>query len=80
MTFEGILWDIAELPNQNRRKEASVIMATVYRRRKNTSDTWHFCRNCSNWPTHDYEERHTEPSDGEKCNQCKAKKRDGNCS
>lgn len=54
-------------------------MADVYRRRKGAYDTWHFCKNCSKWPTHDYEERHTEPPDGEKCNECKAKKKAGNC-
>ncbi len=25
----------------------------VYRRKKD-SDTWHWCRNCSKWPTSDY--------------------------
>jgi hypothetical protein len=79
VVFEGIMWYVAELPRHIRREEVFIIMATVYRCRKNISDTWHFCRHCSNWPTHDYEERHTEPPDGEKCNQCKAKKRDGNC-
>ncbi|MDZ7713691.1 MAG: hypothetical protein U5L06_11520 [Rhodovibrio sp.] len=24
-------------------------------RKKNGSDTWHWCRNCTNWPTSDYE-------------------------
>lgn len=54
-------------------------MAT-YRRRKN-SDTWHWCRNCSNWPTSDYEEVTTSgrPSSGELDNQCKNLERDGNC-
>src|SRR5919112_5765135 len=36
-------------------------MANVYRRRRGFHDTWHFCRNCSNWPTVGYEERYTPP-------------------
>ncbi len=53
------------------------IVAT-YRRRRG-SDTWHFCRNCSNWPTSNYEERHTRPSSGEFDNECLAKESSGNC-
>lgn len=54
-------------------------MATTYRKKRG-SDTWHFCSNCSNWPTSDYDERDTEPTYGEKCNECIAKKKEGNCS
>lgn len=55
-------------------------MATTYRKRKGDShDTWHFCKNCSNWPTSNYEERTAEPTEGEKCNECRSKKKDGNC-
>jgi hypothetical protein len=54
-------------------------MASQYRRRKG-SDTWHFCSNCSNWPTSDYETSYTKPTTGELCDQCKAKKDAGNCS
>jgi len=50
----------------------------IYRRKKG-SDTWHFCRNCSNWPTSDYEERHMKPQDYELCNECKAKDKSGEC-
>ena len=48
-------------------------------RRKKGKDTWHWCKNCSNWPTSDYEERQAEPTTGEKCNECKSKERDGSC-
>ena len=48
-------------------------------RRKNDSDTWHFCRNCSNWPTSNFDERHRRPTTGELCNQCLAKQRAGDC-
>lgn len=48
-------------------------MASTYRKRKGSYDAWHFCSNCSNWPTSNYEERHTKPTTGELCNECKAK-------
>lgn len=50
----------------------------AYRRRKN-SDTWHFCRNCSNWPTSDYVEQQAKPSSGELDNECLAKQEAGAC-
>jgi hypothetical protein len=50
----------------------------TYRRRKG-HDAWHFCRNCPNWPTSDYEERTTKPTSGEQCNTCMAKQRNGDC-
>jgi len=53
-------------------------VASVYRRRKG-SDTWHFCTNCSKWPTGYYEESSTKPTTGELCNECRAKKESGNC-
>lgn len=49
-------------------------------RRKKDSDTWHFCSNCSNYPTSGYETSADNPSSGEKCNECKAKRSAGNCS
>ena len=53
-------------------------MASPYRRRKG-SDTWHFCRNCSQYPTSDYDERPDKPTYGELCNECKAKQARGDC-
>lgn len=52
----------------------------VYRRRKD-SDTWHWCTNCSQYPTKaDTEkEQHTKPTTGELCDQCRAKKKAGTC-
>ena len=56
-------------------------MAATYRKRKGIQyDTWHFCSNCSKWPTSDYDERTTKPTDGELCDECKAKKDNSNCS
>jgi len=54
-------------------------MANTYRRRRG-KDTWHFCSNCSNWPTSDYDERASKPTTGELCNECQAKRANGNCS
>lgn len=48
-------------------------------RKKRGGDTWHWCRNCSNWPTSDYDEQHTKPTTGELCNECKAKDSAGTC-
>ncbi|MFV0422456.1 hypothetical protein [Oleidesulfovibrio sp.] len=48
-------------------------------RRKNGSDTWYFCKNCTAWPDKDFDERTTKPTTGELCNQCKAKAENNNC-
>lgn len=52
-------------------------MAT-YRRRKG-KDTWHWCKNCSNWPRSNYDEKSSKPTTGELCNQCRAKEKAGTC-
>ena len=51
----------------------------AYRRRKG-KDTWHWCKNCTNWPIYDYEEKPTKPTSGELCNECIAKEKAKNCS
>ncbi len=55
---------------------------TTYRRKKD-SDTWHWCTNCSNWPTSEYEEvtlpDNERPSFGELDNECKAREEAGTC-
>jgi hypothetical protein len=48
-----------------------------YRRTKGT-DTWHWCRNCSNDPKANYDKRDTRP-DYDLCNQCKSKEGAGSC-
>ncbi|MBN2465182.1 hypothetical protein JXD38_06130 [candidate division WOR-3 bacterium] len=48
-------------------------------RRKKDRDTWHYCRNCSNWPTSDYVVQYTKPASGELCNECMAKDKAGDC-
>jgi hypothetical protein len=49
-----------------------------YRKAKD-SDTWHWCTNCSKWPTVNYDTSSTKPTSGELDNECKAKEKDGNC-
>jgi len=53
-------------------------MAGSYRKKKG-SDTWHFCSNCSRWPTFDYDETTSYNGTGELCNECKAKRDAGDC-
>ena len=50
----------------------------AYRKRKD-KDTWHFCSNCSNWPTSNYDEKQTKPANGELCDECKSKQKNGDC-
>jgi len=53
-------------------------MAIIYRKKKG-SDTWHWCTNCSNWPTSDYVESAGKPTYGELDNECKSKENLGTC-
>ncbi len=48
-------------------------------RRITTRDTWHFCRNCSNWPKTGYQTRTTPPAIVEICNECLKKKLHDKC-
>ena len=49
-------------------------------RRKKGRDTWHWCKNCSNWPTGpDVERRYSKPVSGELCNECRSKDSSGTC-
>jgi hypothetical protein len=48
-------------------------------RRKKDSDTWHWCANCSNWPTSNYDVSYHKPTYGELDNECKAKEAAGTC-
>ena len=48
-------------------------------RRRNNNDTWHFCRNCSLWPTSDFAEQGSKPTTGELSNQCRSKDDAGTC-
>jgi len=51
---------------------------TEYRKKKG-SDTWHWCKNCSNWPESNYDVQHVKPTDDKLDNQCKAKDKKGTC-
>jgi len=51
--------------------------------RKKGSDAWHWCKNCSNYPTgsdvETYSGTGSRPSDFELDNECKAKEKANNC-
>lgn len=47
------------------------------RRRLITSNTWHSCSNCSNYPQSGYT---TTGTGGDQCDECMAKKARGDCS
>jgi hypothetical protein len=53
-------------------------MAKEWRRLK-SSDTWHFCANCSNWPRSGYKRTRTKPRSGELCDECRAKAEKNEC-
>jgi len=48
-----------------------------YRQSPDT-DIWHWCRNCTRWPTADYVEQDERPAH-DLCNECKAKEALGMC-
>ena len=50
-------------------------------RQKTGKDVWHWCQNCSNWPTSKYRELDLpiRPSSGELCNECRHKEEKDNC-
>jgi len=49
-------------------------------RKRNGADAWHNCSNCSNYPTSNYTTSASNPTSGEKCNECLAKVKAGTCS
>ena len=50
----------------------------AYRQKKN-SDIWHWCKNCTNYPTSNYEERTSKPHRGDLCTQCLSKEKKKIC-
>ena len=46
-------------------------------RKRVGSITWHFCRNCSGWPTEGYTEG--TGASGDKCHECLVKQTEGTC-
>ena len=53
-------------------------LANEYRK-KIISDTWHFCTNCSQWPTHSYISSEQLPRGQTICNECIVKNQHGDC-
>jgi hypothetical protein len=54
------------------------VVPAGYRKRRG-QDTWHFCSNCSSWPTSGYDARSDSPRIGELCNECESRRAHGNC-
>ena len=46
-------------------------------RMKSSGDTWHFCVNCSQWPTEAYVSAKEFPDNGQVCNECIVKDQQG---
>ena len=46
---------------------------------KISGDTWHFCSNCSQWPTAEFVSSKTVRDDDPMCNECLVKKEHGEC-
>jgi CheY-like chemotaxis protein len=53
-------------------------VASIYRSERG-SQVWHFCTNCSEWPTDDYDERPVPPTNEELCNECRVKLQANDC-
>lgn len=68
---------LQSVPRPSQAEEST--MPVGYRKRGG-HDTWHFCSNCSTWPTSHYELRSHTPSTGVLCNECESKRAHGNCS
>ncbi len=50
----------------------------IYRKTKHTT-VWHWCRNCSHWPTSEYIEQEGLPFTGELCYECKTRQESDSC-
>jgi hypothetical protein len=48
-------------------------------RKKLIGETWHFCSNCSQWPTDSFVSTETLPGKQTICNECIVKTRQGEC-
>jgi hypothetical protein len=56
-----------------------VAFMVVYRR-KEDSQTWHWCSNCSQYPTgQDIIKRQSRPEYGQFCEECTVKEQTGDC-
>lgn len=53
--------------------------AGSYYRKDMDSNTWHFFKECSQWPTSNYQVTYTKPDEEELCPECKSRKQSGNC-
>jgi hypothetical protein len=70
------------ISDANRASEGKERDAMTYRRRKEVYDAWHWCHNCTRYPTDDFIEvtLRDPPTRGELCDQCQERERGKNCS
>ena len=67
------------MPNWSPNHQKEYAVMAEYRKLKN-SDTWHWCTNCSNYPKgRGIYVSNNRQSGGEKCNECLAKTKRGDC-
>lgn len=77
-------WTAATAINSTSKAESrsidppSASRMSEYRRRR-SADTWHWCANCSSYPTEHYVVSQGRPNHGELCNECQVKQRTGAC-
>lgn len=84
ISIEGLLAGKASGESQSSFKRwldrrLTVTVATKVYRKGKGSDVWHWCDNCSTWPTSDYQEQDIKPTVGELCNECQIKYKAGMC-
>ena len=81
------IWDTFKEIERKIRKEIygalkKEVSKMITYRRKNGAYAWHWCTNCSDWPTSDYEEvtlPEGERPNGDLHNECRSKEREGTC-
>ena len=56
----------------------TTLLRRIYRKARN-SNVWHWCRNCSRWPTTEFVEQEGLPFTGELCFECKSKQEMQSC-
>ena len=66
-------------PQPRAKPSKSTSRSTIVYRRRRTSSTWHFCRNCSAWPPTGAFRTRAKPSPRNICKECQAKARTGRC-
>ena len=70
-------WEKNHFSDAELEKVADEYREIEYRKREGC-DSWHWCRNCSDWPTADFIQTYTKPN-GNLCKRCEEKEKVNNC-